>query len=197
MDSGEVDEALADQVDDYEASDLDERHKVALRLTDAMILDPSAADEALRADARRLFSEEEIAELLLDVVKWSQQKASVALRIEVPPREGLSELGFDDQGQAASAARQLTPLVEARCAAPSLLRTSPRWLRRLRSNRLETTHGEAPDLTTAGRARRDHPRCPSCGHLDKLDERWQSGTQLGGLETVAARPPRPTTMSVS
>lgn len=100
VDSGDVDEALATQVDDYEASDLSERHKVALRLTDAMILDPSRADEALRADARRLFSETELAELLLDVVKWSQQKASVALRIEVPPREGLSELSFDADGQA-------------------------------------------------------------------------------------------------
>ena len=101
VDSGDVDESMAARVDDYENSDLDERAKVALRLTDAMILDPSRADDVLRADARRLFTEEEIAELLLDVVKWSQQKASVALRIEVPPRDGLSELRFDEYGDAA------------------------------------------------------------------------------------------------
>ncbi|QIG44613.1 hypothetical protein G5V58_19125 [Nocardioides anomalus] len=100
VEAGEVDESLATQVDHHETSVLSERHRVALRLTDAMILDPSAADEALRADARRLFTETEIAELLLDVVKWSQQKASVALRIEVAPREGLSELSFDADGQA-------------------------------------------------------------------------------------------------
>jgi hypothetical protein len=100
VDAGGVDEDTAAKIDDYESSDLDERVKVALRLTDAMILDPSSADTALRVDARRLFSEAEIAELLLDVVKWSQQKASVALRIEIPPREGLSELRFDQQGRA-------------------------------------------------------------------------------------------------
>lgn len=96
----DVDEATAAKIDHYETSDLDERAKVALRLTDAMILDPASADERLRADARRLFSEAEIAELLLDVVKWSQQKASVALRIEPAPRDGLSELRFDERGRA-------------------------------------------------------------------------------------------------
>jgi hypothetical protein len=100
MDAGGLDEETAAKIDGYASSDLDERAKVALRLTDAVIIDPSSADATLRADARRLFSETEIAELLLDVVKWSQQKASVALRIEVPPREGLSELRFDEDGRA-------------------------------------------------------------------------------------------------
>jgi hypothetical protein len=100
VDAGDLDEETAAKIDRYETSDLDERAVVALRLTDAMILDPSAADAQLRADARRLFSEVEIAELLFDVVKWSQQKASVALRIEVPPPDGVTELRFDEHGRA-------------------------------------------------------------------------------------------------
>ncbi|MDT9591636.1 hypothetical protein RDV89_01060 [Nocardioides zeae] len=96
----EVDEELAAKVDHHETSDLPERAKVALRLADAVILAPTTADARLREDARRHFSESEIAEILLDVVKWSQQKASVALRIEVAPREGLSELRFDGDGNA-------------------------------------------------------------------------------------------------
>jgi AhpD family alkylhydroperoxidase len=77
------DEELGAKIDDYEASDLAPRHKAALRLADAMILG-TAPD---RDDARAHFSEAEIAELLLDVVKWSVQKALVALRIEPAPSE--------------------------------------------------------------------------------------------------------------
>ncbi len=99
IDADDLSEETAAKIDSYETSDLGERAKVALRLTDAMILDPSSAP-LLRADVRRVFTEAEIAELLLDVVKWSQQKASVSLRIEEPPRDGLSELSFDAEGRA-------------------------------------------------------------------------------------------------
>lgn len=99
VDADDLDEETASKIDSYETSDLDERAKVALRLTDAMILDPSSA-AGLRDKALEVFTEAEIAELLLDVVKWSQQKASVALRIEEPPRDGLSELRFDANGRA-------------------------------------------------------------------------------------------------
>ncbi|WP_447643387.1 carboxymuconolactone decarboxylase family protein [Nocardioides zeae] len=104
----ELDEATAAKIDSWPTSDLPDRLKAALRLTDAVILDPAAAGPELRAEVRRHFSEAEVAELLLDVVKWSQQKASVALRIEVPPREGLSELRFDATGQA-SVGEALSP----------------------------------------------------------------------------------------
>ncbi|MFW6773918.1 carboxymuconolactone decarboxylase family protein [Nocardioides sp. CPCC 205120] len=97
----ELDEATAAKVDHHAASDLPPRAKAALMLADAVILDPASAGPELRAAVRRHLSEAEIAEVLLDVVKWSQQKASVALRIEVPPREGLSELRFDEAGDAA------------------------------------------------------------------------------------------------
>ncbi|MBM7516471.1 carboxymuconolactone decarboxylase family protein [Nocardioides nitrophenolicus] len=93
-----LDEETAAKIDHYEASDLPERAKVALRLTDAVILDPAGAGPELRTAAHAHFTPAEIGELLLDVVKWSQQKASVALRIEPPPHEGLSRLRFDASG---------------------------------------------------------------------------------------------------
>src|SRR5829696_6459903 len=62
-----VDEEMAAKVARYEASDLPERAKVALRLADAVIIDPSTADRALAAQVHEHFSEEQIAELLLDI----------------------------------------------------------------------------------------------------------------------------------
>ena len=93
-----LDETLADKVDDYERSDLDEKLKVALRLTDAVILDPRSISPELAAQLREHFIDEQIAELLHDIVKWSFQKVLVALRLDVPVREGLSELSFDING---------------------------------------------------------------------------------------------------
>jgi AhpD family alkylhydroperoxidase len=89
------DEELGAKIDDYERSGLSPRHKAALRLADAMILGAPVD----RDDARAHFSEAEIAELLLDVVKWSVQKALVALRIEPAPNEGeLTRMAADASG---------------------------------------------------------------------------------------------------
>lgn len=96
--SSGLDETLAAKVDDPEASDLDERLKVALRLADAVIVAPSSVDATLQAELHAHFSEEQIAELLHDIVKWSFQKVLVALRIDLPVREGLSVLSFDAAG---------------------------------------------------------------------------------------------------
>lgn len=93
-----LDETLAAKVDDYENSDLDERLKVALRLTDAVILEPSRAGELLRAELHEHFTDEQIEELLHDIVKWSFQKVLVALQLDSPIRPGLSELSFDANG---------------------------------------------------------------------------------------------------
>jgi hypothetical protein len=95
-----LDESAADKIDDYEGSDLDERAKAALRLTDAVIVDPRALTEQVAAGIRELLSPAEIAGILLHVVKFSQQKASVALRIEPAPRDGLSVLTVDGSGTA-------------------------------------------------------------------------------------------------
>src|SRR5688572_16978695 len=95
LDAG-FDEALGAKIDDYERSDLCPRHKAALRLADAIIL--GAIDPSLREELRSHFSEPQIAELCLDVVKWSVQKALVALRIEPPPNEGLTRMAANPDG---------------------------------------------------------------------------------------------------
>ena len=101
VEAGDLDEETAAKIDRYETSDLDERAKVALRLTDAMILDPSSADATRCAPTPAGCSARSRSPSSCSTSsKWSQQKASVALRIEVPPRDGLSELRFDDQGRA-------------------------------------------------------------------------------------------------
>ena len=93
-----VDDDMMAEVARYEASGLPERVKVALRLADAVIIHPGMADRELAAQLHQQFSEEQIAELLLDIMKWSRQKERVALRIETPPWEGTKALRFDDSG---------------------------------------------------------------------------------------------------
>ncbi len=72
---------------------------------------------------------------------------------------------------------------------------APGWLRRLRSNRLETTAAKAgsrpslvePVETTAGKA-----GSRPCGHLDELDERvLRPSPGVRGFETGAERLPQP------
>ena len=93
-----VDEATVSMITHYETSDLSDAAKVALRLADAMIIRPAAANAKLRAELREHFTESQIAEICLDVVKWGQQKYLVALRVETPPWSGLASLTFDEDG---------------------------------------------------------------------------------------------------
>ena len=93
------DEALQSKIARYESSDLEPKQIAALRLCDAMILTPSQADASLREELERYFSPEQIAEIMLDVMKWSQQKALVALRMEAPPWDETNVLYFDEDGR--------------------------------------------------------------------------------------------------
>ena len=95
-----LDEAMAEQVDHYESTELADRHKVALRLADALMTLPGAISPTLRDQAHQHFSPEELLELTLDVMKWNYQKVSVALGTddEVTPGQ-LSDLVFDADGR--------------------------------------------------------------------------------------------------
>lgn len=97
LDEG-FDEEMQRKIGAYENSDFSPEIVAALRLCDAMILSPQFADEDLKEELRKHYSEEQIAEICLDVVKWSQQKALVALRTEAPPWETTNVLTFDEQG---------------------------------------------------------------------------------------------------
>jgi hypothetical protein len=92
------DEEIGRKIDSYESSDLEPKHKAALRLADAMIFTPGNVDPDLGDELRKYFTDAQIGELCLDVVKWSVQKALVALRLEPPPREGLSQLFMLEDG---------------------------------------------------------------------------------------------------
>jgi hypothetical protein len=104
-----LDEALVEKIRAYERSDLPERWKVALRLADAVIIAPHEADARLASDLHAHFSDEQIAELIFDVMKWSHQKIDVSLAMDIPPWDGLTLHSFDEDGRM----RSHGPLVEA------------------------------------------------------------------------------------
>lgn len=98
-----ADDSMTAKVDFYELSDLDESHKIALRITDALITRPDTLSMETVAAARANYSPEQLAELCLDITKWSTQKIHVALGTDgadaLPKNEqGMSFFGFDDLG---------------------------------------------------------------------------------------------------
>jgi AhpD family alkylhydroperoxidase len=95
-----VDDAMTAKIDFYEESDLPERHKVALRLTDAFVTQPGTITEELRAQLLEHFSPEQIVELMLDITKWSTQKLSVALGLDAAAHPEGQLLDWDEQGNA-------------------------------------------------------------------------------------------------
>ncbi len=98
-----VDSAMSDQIDFYEQSTLSERHKVALRIVDAFIWRPSEMDPTLVRQAHEYFSDDELAELLVDITKWSTQKIHVTLGTDgiddvVVDADGVSYFSFSSDG---------------------------------------------------------------------------------------------------
>ncbi len=78
---------------------LDEKHRAAIALADALMTQPSSlSDDDLEA-LRRHFTQSQLVELTLDVMKWNYQKVSVATGtdVEVVPGE-LPDLIFDENG---------------------------------------------------------------------------------------------------
>jgi alkylhydroperoxidase family enzyme len=101
-----ADDAMTAKVDFYERSDLDERTKIALRITDAFITRPDSLAVGVISQARSVFSPEELAELCLDITKWSTQKIHVTLGTDAAdalPKndQGLSFFNFDEGGRVA------------------------------------------------------------------------------------------------
>lgn len=77
-----ADESTFDKIDFFESSDLDERAKVALRLTDAIIWQPAAYPAGLVEQVRATFSPAEALEIVLDVVRNAANKVAVALQAD-------------------------------------------------------------------------------------------------------------------
>lgn len=94
-----VDDTMTGKIDDFERSDLPEHIKVALRLTDAFITYPAGITAQLRAQLHEHFSDDQIVELMLDITKWSTQKAPVALGLDAAPNPDGQLIDFDDEGR--------------------------------------------------------------------------------------------------
>ena len=95
-----VDETMTSKIDRYETSDLPERHKVALRFADAMMTQPGQISSELKRQLHQHFTDPELLELSLDVMKWNYQKVPVALRTDAEPAPGhLTMLEFDEDGR--------------------------------------------------------------------------------------------------
>lgn len=94
-----ADDGTFDAIDRYETSDLEERLKVALRLTDALIWEPRTWREGLAAEVRAHFSPAEAMELVLDVVRNGANKIAVALEVDqANVTDGVEYFAMDESG---------------------------------------------------------------------------------------------------
>jgi alkylhydroperoxidase family enzyme len=86
-----------DGIDDFESSDLSDRHKAALRYVDALIWTPA---QVSGEELRQHFSQDEAVELTLDVMRNACNKVAVALGADAARVEEGTEqyrLGADGQ----------------------------------------------------------------------------------------------------
>jgi AhpD family alkylhydroperoxidase len=106
-----VDEEITAKIDFYERSDLPDRAKVALRVTDAFITRPELLSDTVAEQARTWFEPAELASLCLGITKWSTQKIHVALGTDgadglETDDDGVALLSFDETGRPAGYRRR-------------------------------------------------------------------------------------------
>jgi hypothetical protein len=74
--------------------------RAALALADAFMTDPAGIEAPLRDELLRHFTPEQVLELLLDLVSWTQQKIQVCLGIDEPlDPAGPTPLDIDERGR--------------------------------------------------------------------------------------------------
>ena len=79
---------------------MDPHHETAVAFATQLMTQPNAIKEELLMELRSFFSDDQLIELTLDVMKWNYQKVSVALGTDREIKEGeLSELHFDANGK--------------------------------------------------------------------------------------------------
>ena len=89
-----IGDVLSGSTDDFPAD-----HRAALALADAMMTQPSSLSDAMVDELHRHFTDEQIVELTLDIMKWNAQKVAVAVGTDEWIRPGaLSDLVWDEQG---------------------------------------------------------------------------------------------------
>jgi alkylhydroperoxidase family enzyme len=94
LDEDTIAEVLASNV-----GALPHHQQLALALADALMTQPSSLPDDTVAALREHFTDEQLVELTLDIMKWNAQKVPVALGTDVWLRPGeLTDLIFDDAG---------------------------------------------------------------------------------------------------
>ena len=79
---------------------MDPRHEAATAFATGLMTQPNSITQELLEELREFFSDDQLIELTLDVMKWNYQKVSVALGTAREIRDGeLSELHFDENGK--------------------------------------------------------------------------------------------------
>jgi alkylhydroperoxidase family enzyme len=97
--SAGADESMFTKIDWYETTDLSERHKVALRLTDAVITQPTEITPELVSQVRTYFEPAEVVEMVYDIVRNSAQKVAVAMAADgAHVTEGVEYYDLADDG---------------------------------------------------------------------------------------------------
>jgi hypothetical protein len=100
-DTGLDEETISKLDHDLDAeSGFSRREFAALQLVDAMLVHPATLTPEFVSSTQAELSPGEISWILLAIVKFSQQKASVALRIEPAADEGLRALDIGSDGLA-------------------------------------------------------------------------------------------------
>ncbi len=96
-DEGLDEDTIADA--DGAGGSLTDARRAALALADAEMSIPASLTDAAVAALRRHFTDAQLLELTLDVMKWNYQKIPVALGVDVEVRPGeLTDLHFDADG---------------------------------------------------------------------------------------------------
>ena len=79
---------------------MEAHHAAATAFAAGLMTQPNSITQELLAELREFFSDDQLIELTLDVMKWNYQKVSVALGTDREIQEGeLSELHFDENGK--------------------------------------------------------------------------------------------------
>jgi len=92
-----LDETMAAKVDYYWASDLEEKHKVALRFADALMTRPEDIETTLKDELHDHFNAKELQDIAVLVMKFNHQKIHVALGTD-EASASLVEFDFAEDG---------------------------------------------------------------------------------------------------
>jgi hypothetical protein len=94
-----LNEATIANVLDRKDDSFSPAHQAALTLADAIMTTPARLDPSLVTELHKHFTDAQLVEITLDVMKWNGQKVPVAFGVDVWLAPGeLTDLNFDAQG---------------------------------------------------------------------------------------------------